>query len=122
MSKEVKGRPTKAALEATKDLTKREQAAAMKEFRKRLLLHPSSPKLIEKLFTTAFDDEAKQQGLAMKLLADRLMPVAGFTSDGKQQNQVQISITGIGSTVGSTNESPSVIIDGSSGEVEDEDG
>ena len=121
MSKEVKGRPTKAALEATKDLTKREQAAAMKEFRKRLLLHPSSPKLIEKLFTTAFDDEAKQQGLAMKLLADRLMPVAGFTSDGKQQNQVQISITGIGSTVGSTNESPSVIIDGSSGEVEDED-
>jgi hypothetical protein len=119
MSKEVKGRPTRAALDATKDLTKREQAAAMKEFRKRLLLHPSSPKLIEKLFTTAFDDEAKQQGLAMKLLADRLMPVAGFTSDGKQQNQVSINITGIGSTVGS-DESPSVIIDGSSGEVEDE--
>ena len=117
MSKEVKGRPTKAALEATKDLTKREQAAAMKEFRKRLLLHPSSPKLIEKLFTTAFDDEAKQQGLAMKLLADRLMPVAGFTSDGKQQNQVQISITGIGTP---DDPSPGVTISGTSGEVEDE--
>ena len=117
MSKEVGGRPSKAALEATKDMTKREQAAAMKEFRKRLLLHPSSPKLIEKLFTTAFDDEAKQQGLAMKLLADRLMPVAGFTSDGKQQNQVSISITGIGTD----DHSPGVTISGSSGEVEDED-
>jgi hypothetical protein len=111
------GRPSKQALEQTKDMSKREQAAAMKEFRKRLLLHPSSPKLIEKLFSTAFDDEAKQQGLAMKLLADRLMPVAGFTSDGKQQNQVSISITGIGTD----DHSPGVTISGSSGEVEDED-
>jgi hypothetical protein len=110
------GRPSKVALDSTKDMSKREQAAAMKEFRKRLLLHPSSPKLIEKLFTTAFDDEAKQQGLAMKLLADRLMPVAGFTSDGKQQNQVSINITGIGTDT----ESPGVTISGSSGEVEDE--
>ena len=116
MSKEVSGgRPSKAELANTKDMTKREQSAAMKQFRERLLLHPQSPKLIEKLFATAFDDEAKQQGLAMKLLADRLLPVAGFTSDGKANNAVSINITGIGSS-----DTPGVTISGSSGEVEDE--
>jgi hypothetical protein len=53
----------------------------------------------------------------MKLLADRLMPVAGFTADGKTQNAVSINITGIGASP----ESPGVTISGSSGEVEDED-
>ena len=112
------GRPSKQELASTKELSKREQSAALREFRSRLLLNPKSEKLIEKLFATAFDDESKQQGLAMKLLADRLMPVAGFTSDGKQQNQVQISITGIGT---GTEPSPGVTISGSSGEIEDGD-
>ena len=95
------GRPSKKALQSTKDLSKRQQAAALKEFRARLLLNPKSPKLIEKLFDVAFDDEHKQQAVAMKLLADRLMPVAGFTSDGKQQAQVSINISGIGVPSGS---------------------
>jgi hypothetical protein len=112
------GRPSKKELAATKELSKREQSAALREFRSRLLLNPKSEKLIEKLFSTAFDDESKQQGLAMKILADRLIPVAGFTHEGKQQNQVQISITGIGT---GAEPSPGVTISGSSGEVEDED-
>lgn len=91
-----RGRPSKAALQSTKDLSKRQQAAALKDFRARLLLNPKSPALIEKMFDIAFDDEHKQQAVAMKLLADRLMPVAGFTSDGKQQAQVSINISGIG--------------------------
>lgn len=115
-SKEVKvGRPSKQALESTKNMTKREQSTALREFRQRLLLNPRSNKLIEKMFDTAFDDEHKQQGLAMKILADRLMPVAGFTADGKQQAQVSINITGLSS--GSTD--TGVVIDGSSGSVED---
>lgn len=115
-SKESKvGRPSKKALESTKNMTKREQSTALREFRQRLLLNPRSNKLIEKMFDTAFDDEHKQQGLAMKILADRLMPVAGFTSDGKQQAQVSINITGLSS--GSTD--TGVVIDGSSGSVED---
>jgi len=109
------GRPSKQALESTKQMSKREQSAALKEFRQRLLLNPQSPKLIEKLFDTAFDDDHKQQGLAMKLLADRLMPVAGFTADGKQQASVSINITGLSS--GSTD--TGVIIDGESGDVEE---
>ena len=91
-----RGRPSKAALQSTKDLSKRQQAAALKDFRARLLLNPKSPALIEKMFEIAFDDEHKQQAVALKLLADRLMPVAGFTSDGKQQAQVSINISGIG--------------------------
>lgn len=117
MTKEVTGgRPSKAQLASTKNMTKREQSAAMKQFRERLLLHPSSPKLIEKLFATAFDDEAKQQGLAMKLLADRILPVAGFTHDGKQQSQVSINISGIGS-----DPIQGVTISGADGQVEDAD-
>jgi hypothetical protein len=53
------------------------------------------------MFEIAFDDEHKQQAVALKLLADRLMPVAGFTSDGKQQAQVSINISGIGAPASS---------------------
>ncbi len=113
MSDNKGGRPSKKELEATKSMTKREQAAAIKEYRQRLLLHPGSPKLIDKLFSTAFDDEHKNQAVAMKILSDRVLPSAGFTFDGKSNNQVSINITGL-------NESPAgVTISGTSGEVED---
>lgn len=110
-----RGRPSKKALQSTKDLSKRQQAAALKEFRARLLLNPKSPALIEKLFDIAFDDEHKQQAVAMKLLADRLMPVAGFTADGKQQAQVSINISGIGVPSGS------VTVENAADDVEDGD-
>ena len=107
------GRPSKKDLESTNQLTKREQSAALKEFRQRLLLNPKSPRLIEKLFDLAFDDEAKNQSTALKILSDRLMPVAGFTSDGKQQAQVSINITGLEPTHG-------VTIDGTSGSIDED--
>jgi len=108
-----KGRPSKNDLESTTLMTKREQAAAIKEYRQRLLLHPGSPKLIDKLFSTAFDDEHKNQAVAMKILSDRVLPSAGFTFDGKSNNQVSINITGL-------SDSPAgVTISGTSGEVED---
>lgn len=94
-----RGRPKKADLEGTKQLTKREQASRLKEFRQRLLLNPKSETFIENMFRIAFDDDHKNQSVAMKLLADRLLPVAGFTADGKQQAQVSINITGLGSDV-----------------------
>lgn len=106
------GRPSKQELASTNEMTKREQAQALKDFRARLLLNPKSPRLIEKLFDIAFDDEHKQQAVALKLLSDRLMPVAGFTADGKQQASVSINISGIGV------DSPAgVTIDGDSGNV-----
>jgi len=107
-----RGRPSKKALEGTKQMSRREQSAALKEFRQRLLLNPKSPLLIEKLFDTAFDDDHKNQSVAMKILSDRLMPVAGFTSDGKANASVSINITGLNDTNG-------VTIDGGTGEVDE---
>ena len=40
------GRPSNKELGKTQEMTKREQSAAMRQFRERLLLHPSSPKLV----------------------------------------------------------------------------
>ncbi len=111
--KGVTGRPSKKALEGTKQMTKREQSSALKEFRQRLLLNPKSPLLIEKMFDMAFDDEHKNQSVAMKLLADRLLPLAGFTADGKANAAVSINITGLNSEAG-------VTIDGSTGEPDDD--
>ena len=51
----------------------------------------------------------------MKILSDRLLPVAGFTADGKAQSAVQINISGLGQP------DAGVIINGESGEVEDDD-
>ena len=51
----------------------------------------------------------------MKLLADRILPVAGFTSDNKANNQVSINITGIG-----VDATPGVTISGTSGEIEED--
>ena len=84
-----RGRPSKAALQSTKDLSKRQQAAALKDFRARLLLNPKSPALIEKMFDIAFDDEHKQQA------------------------QVSINISGIGTPAGG-----SVTVSGDAGEEE----
>ena len=110
-----RGRPSKKELEDTKHLTKREQAARLKEFRQRLLLNPKSEMLIEHLFKTALDDDAKNQAVAMKILSDRLLPVAGFTADGKQQAHVSINISGIGADANA-----GVTIDGHTGELDED--
>lgn len=107
------GRPSKQELASTNEMTKREQSAALKAFRARLLLNPKSERLIEKLFDIAFDDEHRQQSVALKILSDRIMPVAGFTADGKQQAKVLIEFSGIG--VDDSN--ASVVIDNDSGDV-----
>lgn len=113
MSEDKKvGRPSKKDLASTGSMTKREQSAALKEYRQRLLLNPKSPALIEKMFAVAFDDEHKNQAVAMKLLADRIMPLAGFTADGKANAAVSINITGL-------NDSAGVTIDGGTGEVDE---
>jgi hypothetical protein len=91
------GRPSKRDLEATEGLSKRQQAAVMKEWRQRILLHPKSEGVIQKLFELALDDDAKNQSVALKILSDRLIPLAGFSAENKSTPSVSINITGIGS-------------------------
>jgi hypothetical protein len=114
VSKSV-GRPSNKDLASTKELSKRQQAQKLREFRQRLLLNPKSEKLIEHLFKTALDDEARNQAVAMKLLTDRLLPVAGFTMDQKSTPSVSINISGLGMPA------EGVTIDGTAESSEDED-
>ena len=115
MSNITTGPKSKKALASTKTMSKREQSTALREFRAKLLLNPKSERLLEKLFDLAFDDEAKQQSVALKILADRIMPLAGFTADGNSQAQVSINISGIGAPA----EAPAgVTIDGTSGAID----
>tara|TARA_R110000868_G_scaffold255828_3_gene512493 strand:+ start:2786 stop:3142 length:357 start_codon:yes stop_codon:yes gene_type:complete len=108
------GPKSKQELASTKTLSKREQSSALREFRAKLLLNPKSERLIEKLFDLAFNDESKQQSVALKILSDRLMPIAGFTSDGKAQATVSINISGLSSP------DAGVTINGNSGELEND--
>ena len=109
------GRPSKRDLEATEGLSKRQQAAVMKEWRQRILLHPKSEGVIQKLFELALDDDAKNQAVALKILSDRLIPLAGFSAENKSTPSVSINITGIGS-----DEPAGVTIEGEYGDADDE--
>jgi hypothetical protein len=74
------------------------EAAAMAEFKARILTSPKSAKVIEAIFNAALDDDHKNQAAAWKLLMERMVPVAEFekgSSGGKPA--VTINITGIGS-------------------------
>ena len=111
------GRPSKKELAATKDMTKREVSAALREFRSRILLHPKSERFINHLFECALDDEHRNSGVAMKILADRMLPASGFSADTKGAPSVSINITGIGAEQSAAG----VVIDGHSGSIDEGD-
>ena len=48
-----------------------------------------------KLFDIALDDDHPGQMSAIKLIADRVLPTAGFASDSKKSSAVQINISGL---------------------------
>jgi len=76
-------------------MTRSDQQRRMHELKSRFLSHKSLPAYVEKLFEIAMDDDHDGQMAAMKLLADRLLPVAGFSSEGNKSSAVQINITGL---------------------------
>ena len=76
------------------------EAAAMAEFKARILTSPKSIKVIEKIFDAALDDDHKNQSAAWKLLVDRMMPVSMFEDANKQgKGAITINISGIGEQV-----------------------
>ena len=111
------GRPSKKELASTKEMTKREVSAALREFRSRILLHPKSERFINHLFECALDDEHRNSGVAMKILADRMLPTGGFAADTKGTPNVSINITGIGAEQSAAG----VTIDGHNGCIDDGD-
>ena len=98
-----RGRPPKKAIEAKKAGNRnavgrpKGDAAAINEYKARLLASPKSRKVLDSILNAALDDEHKNQSAAWKLLMDRLLPISYFEKDkltgGK--SSVNITITGV---------------------------
>ena len=101
-----KGRPKKSAIIAKTPgkLVKLGrppgEAAAMAEFKARLMTSPKSHKVIEAIFNAAVDDNHKNQAAAWKILLDRMIPISSMeaaAAGGK--SAITINISGLGATV-----------------------
>ena len=99
-----RGRPPKNIVEAKKpgNRVKRGRppgdAAAINEFKARLLASPRSQKVLDSIMSAALDDEHKNQAAAWKLLMDRMLPVSYFEKDKNTnaRSSVSITIKGVG--------------------------
>lgn len=98
------GRPRKTDVEAKKSGNRGKRgrppgdAAAINEFKARLLASPRSQKVLDSIMNAALDDEHKNQAAAWKLLMDRMLPVSYFEKDKNNtgRSSVNITITGVG--------------------------
>lgn len=101
-AKRKRGRPKKEVIESKKSRNSvgrpPGEAAAIKEFKARLLASPKSRKVMDSILNAALDDEHKNQAAAWKLLMDRLLPVSYFEKDkdGSGRAAVNITISGVG--------------------------
>lgn len=94
-----RGRPRKAVVEAKKAGNRGVRgrppgdAAAINEFKARLLASPRSQKVLDSIMSAALDDEHKNQAAAWKLLMDRMLPVSYFEKDKNTNGRSSVSIT-----------------------------
>lgn len=94
-----RGRPPKSIVEAKKPGNRAKRgrppgdAAAINEFKARLLASPRSQKVLDSIMSAALDDEHKNQAAAWKLLMDRMLPVSYFEKDKNTNGRSSVSIT-----------------------------
>ena len=94
-----RGRPKKSLVEAKKPGNRGVRgrppgdAAAINEFKARLLASPRSQKVLDSIMSAALDDEHKNQAAAWKLLMDRMLPVSYFEKDKNNTGMSSVSIT-----------------------------
>ena len=99
-----RGRPPKSLVNSKKDGNRGKRgrppgdAAAINEFKARLLASPRSQKVLDSIMSAALDDEHKNQAAAWKLLMDRMLPISYFEKDKNSggRSAVNITITGVG--------------------------
>jgi len=102
--KKKRGRPPKSLVDSKKGGNRGQRgrppgdAAAINEFKARLLASPRSQKVLDSIMSAALDDEHKNQAAAWKLLMDRMLPVSYFEKDKNPSGRsaVSITITGVG--------------------------
>lgn len=124
-TKKKTGRPPKAVIESKKAGNRGVRgrppgdAAAINEFKARLLASPKSRKVMDSILNAALDDDHKNQAAAWKLLMDRMLPLSYFDKDkvGGGKSAISITISGVGETslVGNT------VVSTAGDEVEEEE-
>ena len=101
--KRKRGRPKKSEVEARKKGNRGVRgrppgdAARINEFKARLLA-TAGDRIIDKIIHVALDDEHPGQMAALKMCADRVLPVSYFEKDKTTggKSAVSITITGVG--------------------------
>jgi hypothetical protein len=94
-----RGRPPKKVVAAKKPGSRVARgrppgdAAAINEFKARLLASPRSQKVLDSIMGAALDNEHKNQAAAWKLLMDRMLPVSYFEKDKNNNGRSAVSIT-----------------------------
>ena len=79
-------------------------AGIINEYKARMLASPKSRKVLDAIFDAALDNEHKNQAAAWKLVMDRMLPLSYFEKDSAGGRQsVQITISGVPSTISSQN-------------------
>jgi len=104
--KKKRGRPPKALVDSKKVGNRGVRgrppgdAAAIAEFKARLLASPKSRKVMDSILNAALDDDHKNQAAAWKLLMDRMLPLSYFEKDkvGGGKSAISITISGVGET------------------------
>tara|TARA_B100001059_G_C17589884_1_gene454101 strand:- start:193 stop:573 length:381 start_codon:yes stop_codon:yes gene_type:complete len=76
-------------------LSREEQRHRLSLLRAEFLTHSSLDRYVEKLFSMALDDDHQAQSVAIKLIAERILPVQSFTAESKKSSAVNINITGL---------------------------
>jgi hypothetical protein len=98
------GRPKKAVVESKKKGNRGLRgrppgdAAAINEFKARILASPKSRKVLDTILDAALNEDHKNQAAAWKLLMDRMLPLSYFDKDkvGGGKSSINITISGVG--------------------------
>ena len=94
----VRKRGREDARRAKKELarmSREEQRHRLSLLKAEFLTHSSLDRYIEKLFAMALDDNHAGQSVAIKIIAERILPVQSFTAESKKSSAVQINISGL---------------------------
>ena len=75
------------------------EAAAMAEFKARLVHSPKSRKVIDKIVEAALDDDHKHQSAAWKIIADRILPLSQFEKNVGGKSAITINISGLNDAI-----------------------
>ena len=76
-------------------MSKAEQTRRLHELKAEFLTSKHLDRFSKKLFDIAMDDDHQGQMVAMKMVAERILPVISFSGESNKSSAVQINISGL---------------------------